>query len=73
VLELGSGVGLQVSGRDRARDELGQAGHVVRLHVRFGDRHDWRAERGCCREVIVDEGGVRIDDRELCVRAATNT
>ena len=43
VLELDAGVGRQVGGRARARDERGQAGDVVRLHVRLEDRHDRRA------------------------------
>jgi hypothetical protein len=71
VLELDSGTGRQVSGRARARDELGQAGHVVRLHVRLEDRHDRRAQRGRVGKVAVDELGVRVDDRELGVRPAT--
>jgi hypothetical protein len=41
------------------------------LHVRLEDRHDRRAQRGRGGEVVVDEVGVRIDDRELGVRAAT--
>jgi hypothetical protein len=71
VLELDAGIGRQVGGRARARDELGQAGDVVCLHVRLEDRHDWRTQRGRCGEVVVDEVGVRVDDRELGVRAST--
>jgi hypothetical protein len=41
------------------------------LHVRLEDRDDWRAQRRRSGEVAVDEVGVRVDDRELGVRAAT--
>jgi hypothetical protein len=71
VLESDAGAGRQVGGRARARDELGQAGDVVRLHVSLEDRHDQRPQRCRGREIAVDEVGVRVDDRELGVRAAT--
>ena len=71
MLELDSGVGRQIGGRARARDELGQAGEVVCLHVRLEDRHNRRAQHGRGSEIGVDEVGVRVDDRELGVRAAT--
>jgi hypothetical protein len=71
VLELDSGVGRQVRGCAHARAELGQAGEVVCLHVRLEHRHDRCAQRGRCSEVIVDELGVRVDDRQLGLRAAT--
>jgi hypothetical protein len=71
VLEFDSRVGRQVGGRARARDELGQAGQVVRLHVRLEDRHDGRAQRRRRGEVVIDDLGVRVDDRELGMPAAT--
>jgi hypothetical protein len=40
-------------------------------HVCFEDRHDRRVQCGRGGEVVVDELGVRVDDRELGVRAAT--
>jgi len=41
------------------------------LHVCLEDRHDRRVQ--CVRggEVVVDEVGVRVDDRQLGVRATT--
>ena len=44
---------------------------MVRLHVRLEDRHDRCAQGGRCSEVVVDEVGVRVDDRQLGLRAAT--
>jgi hypothetical protein len=44
---------------------------MICLHVRLEHRHDRRAQRGCNGEVVVDEVEVRIDDRQLRVRAAT--
>jgi hypothetical protein len=41
------------------------------LHVCLEDRDDRRAQRGRGGEVVVDKLGVRVDDRELGVRAAT--
>ena len=57
--------------RRRARlDERRQPGDVIGLHVRLEDGTDRRTEAPCLFEVLVDELGVRIDDRELVVRQA---
>lgn len=60
----------QVGGRARARDELGQPGHVVSLHVRLehgDDRHALRLGQG---DVVVDQVDVRVDHRERAVALA---
>ena len=70
VLELDAGIRGQVGGRARPSHELGQAGHVVRLHVRLEHGDDRDALRLGERDVLVDEVGVRIDDGELRLRLA---
>ena len=65
VVELDARALGQVRGRAGARDELGQPGDVVGLHVRLEHRDDRHALALGERDVVVDEVGVRVDDREL--------
>jgi hypothetical protein len=60
----------EIRGRARALDQRGEPRHVVRLHVRLEDRGDRRPDRSRGRYVVVDEIGMRIDDRELPVCGA---
>ena len=54
----------------RPSHELGQAGHVVRLHVRLEDGDDRNSLSLSERDVVVDQIAVRIDDGELRLRLA---
>ena len=70
VVELDPGAGREIGLCACARDELGQPGNVVGLHVCLEHRHNLRAELGRRLDVVVDEIGVRVNDRELGVRTA---
>jgi hypothetical protein len=65
VRELDCGAGRQVRGCARGLDERGQAGDVIRLHVRLEDGDDRRTGALRLGDIAIDERLVRIDDREL--------
>jgi len=70
VVELDPGAGREIGLGACARDELGQPGNVVGLHVRVEHGDDRRALRLGEGEVPVDQVDVRVDDGELPVRCA---
>ena len=70
VRELDTGLGREIRRRTGSRDELGQAGQMIGLHVCLEDGDDRCADFIGCLEVAVDELGVRFDDGELPVRQA---
>jgi len=70
VLERNSRIGRQVGGRTGALDQSGQPRDVVRLYVRLEDGNDRRPQFGRRGQIVVDQIRVRIDHRQLAVRAA---
>jgi hypothetical protein len=70
VLEVHAGALGQVRGGAGPPHQLGQAREVVGLHVRLVHGDDRDVLRRRQRDVVVDEVGVRIDDREAPLRLA---
>ena len=70
MLELDARADGYVGGRAGALDQQGQAGDMVGLDVCLKYGHDRRPDLRCRLEVLLDEIGVRVDDREFGVRAA---
>ena len=70
VIEVDPRARGQVGGRAGALDQRRQPGDVVGLHVRLEHGHDRRADRGGRGHVVVDQVGVRVDDRERAVGGA---
>jgi hypothetical protein len=70
VREIDPGALRQIRRGARAGDELGQAGDVVRLHMRLEHRDDRHPLLLGERDVVIDEIGVRIGDGERALGLA---